>query len=172
MGEIFLIDSNSLITPAKQYYKFEIAPKFWDQISSKIANGDIVILDTVKNELLRGNDELSDWVSNLNIHTYIKHNDKPILDKYREVLTNIQTNPCYKPEALQEWANVSVADPWLIATAAKFGYTIVTFETTAGAGLSPNAPSKNPKIPDVAKAFNVKTVNLYYMMSALGITLS
>ena len=172
MGEIFLIDSNSLITPAKQYYKFEIAPKFWEQIASKLAHGDIVILDSVKNELLRGNDELSEWVKNLNIRTYIKHNDIQILRKYSDVLISIKNNKCYKPEALQEWAQASVADPWLVATAATFGYTIVTFETTAGTGLSPNAPSKNPKIPDVAKIFNVKTANLYYMMSALGIRLS
>lgn len=56
----------------------------------------------------------------------------------------------------------------MIAAAAVNNYTIITFEVSSG-GLSVKTPNKNAKIPDVAKAFGVKTQNLFYMMRALGI---
>ena len=36
-------------------------------------------------------------------------------------------------------------------------------------GLSIKTPNKAAKIPDVARAFGVKTENIYYMMRQLGI---
>ena len=46
--------------------------------------------------------------------------------------------------------------------------TIITAEVPSG-GLSTKNPNRNAKIPDVAKAFGVRTNNLYYMMRQLGI---
>ena len=46
--KIFLIDSNSLITPYKNYYPFDFAPGFWLQIEQSIKYGEIAILDIVK----------------------------------------------------------------------------------------------------------------------------
>jgi hypothetical protein len=34
--EVFIIDSNALITPYKFYYSFEIAPQFWDTMVEHI----------------------------------------------------------------------------------------------------------------------------------------
>ena len=47
-------------------------------------------------------------------------------------------------------------------------YTIITAEVPSG-GLSVKNPNRYAKIPDIAKAFGVKTNNLYYMMRQLGI---
>lgn len=47
-------------------------------------------------------------------------------------------------------------------------YTIITAEVPSS-GLSPKTPNKSAKIPDVARAFGVKSNNLYYMMRTLGI---
>lgn len=91
-----------------------------------------------------------------------------IISKYQEVLQYVQTCGLYKEQALQTWAPSQIADPWLIAAAAVNNYTIITFEVSSG-GLSVKTPNKNAKIPDVAKAFGVKTQNLFYMMRALGI---
>ena len=66
------------------------------------------------------------------------------------------------------WSQATVADPWLIATAAVNGYTIISDEVSAGT-LSIKNQSKNAKIPDVAKAFSVKSKPLFYMMRELGI---
>lgn len=124
----------------------------------------------VKNEILQGNDSLKKWMDTLEIGVYLDHRYPDILGKYGAVLQHIQGNPCYKPAALKEWSNESVADPWLIAAASAYNCTLVTFEVSNN-GLNGRNPSKNAKIPDVAKVFQVETVNLYHMIRELGFKL-
>jgi len=50
---IYLIDTNSLITPKATYYPMDLAPAFWASMSEKIQDGSIAILDLVKKEILR-----------------------------------------------------------------------------------------------------------------------
>ena len=109
-------------------------------------------------------------MEHIEIGKLIDHRELSILQKYGEVLQCVQENPVYQAAALAEWARDSVADPWLIATAAVYGYTIVTFETE-NKGLNSRNPSKNAKIPDVAKKFGVNVKNLYYMMRELNFKL-
>ncbi len=167
---IYLIDSNSLITPHLMYYPFDFAPGFWEQIEHHIKDGHIAILDLVKSEILLGNDSLRDWMATLPIGVYIDHREAKIITQYSLVLQHVQQNPCYKPNALHEWSKGNVADPWLIATASAYNYIIVTFETP-NTGLNPRYPSKEAKIPDVAKAFSINTINLFQMNRDLGIQL-
>lgn len=168
--ERFLVDANSLITPHLNYYPFDFAPGFWAQIEQPIKDGRIVILDMVKNEILQGNDHLTEWMNGLEIGKYIDHREAAILSKYGAVLQYIQHNPCYKPSALAEWSKANIADAWLIATAASYDLTLITFETFNN-GLNQQNPSKNAKIPNIAKAFDVKTESLFYLMRELRIKL-
>lgn len=92
----------------------------------------------------------------------------PIVNKYQEILQYVESCGYYTEKALNAWSQPDIADPWLIAAAAANGYTLVTDEVSAGT-LSIRTPSKNAKIPDVARAFNVKTSNLYNMMRQFGI---
>ena len=168
--ELFLIDANSLITPYLTFYPFDLAETFWYQMELHIQNGDIAILDLVKSEVLKGKDSLKEWMENVEVGHLIDHRDPAIIVKYREVLRHIQDNPAYKPAALMEWSREDVADPWLIASAVVGNYTIISFEI-ANKGLNTHNPSKNAKIPDVAKMFNVEVQNLYYMMRVLRFSL-
>lgn len=168
--EVFLIDTNALITPHLTYYPFDFAPSFWSQMEENIKNGNIVILYMVKAEITQGNDALSDWMNNLDIGTLVDRRQSGIITKYSEVLTFLQNDPRYHEAALHEWSKGSVADPWLIATAADKGYTVITFEKPVG-GLSSRNPSKRPKIPDVAAAFDVQTKDLFYLMRQLNFRL-
>lgn len=139
-------------------------------MEANIKNGSIVILDMVKSEITQGNDALSDWMNNLDIGTLVDRRQPGIIARYSEVLTFLQDDPRYQEAALHEWSRGSVADPWLIATAADKGYTIITLEKPV-AGLSPRNPSKRPKIPDVAAAFDVQTKDLFYLMRQLNFRL-
>ena len=167
---IFLIDSNSLITPHLTYYPFDFAPGFWNQMEQAIKNAKIAILDIVRSEILQGNDSLKEWMNALEIGLYVDHRQPNILEKYSAILQYIQRNPCYTPSALTEWSKGSVADPWLIATASAYNYTLVTFEVP-NKGLNSRYPSKNAKIPDIAKVFEVEVANLYHMIRELGFKL-
>jgi hypothetical protein len=48
LGTIYLIDTNSLITPKNSYYPFDIASRFWDSMAEKIQEGYLAILDLVE----------------------------------------------------------------------------------------------------------------------------
>ncbi len=168
MGEKFLLDANTFITPFKNYYPFDIAPGFWRQFGTKIALDSVYVLDVAKNELMRGGDELSEWFAGISDANIIDRRDASIISKYRDVLKFLQESPLYSEKALRNWSDANVADPWLIATAGVFGYTLVTFETSAGA-ISVNSPSGRPKIPDVAKVFDVRCADLFYFMRKMGI---
>lgn len=85
-NEIFLIDANSLITPYLTFYPIDFAPGFWEQLANSIRNGQVAILDVVKAEILRGNDELKSWMEQLEIEKYIDHRATPILQRYGQVL--------------------------------------------------------------------------------------
>lgn len=170
--ETFLIDANSLITPHLQFYPFDFAPGFWAQIEGHIKDGSIKILDMVAAEILRGSetDALKSWMENLEIETIDRREEK-IVEKYAEIVQYLQNTRVYKPSALAEWSKGTVADPWLIATAAAYHYTVITFEAHSG-GLNEKNPNKFAKIPDVADVFGVKTQQLYYMMRTLDFKLS
>lgn len=69
----YLIDTNSLITPYKTYYPFDFARKFWEQMKKTIENGNVVLLDLVKDEVNKGDDELSEWINGFSSSLIISH---------------------------------------------------------------------------------------------------
>lgn len=165
--EKFLIDTNCFITPYQFYYAFDIAPRYWELLSQRSNAERIVLLDRVKAELVKRDDELTSWLSGAHFEE-CSFKDASIISVYSEVLQYVQESAYYNEKALNAWSQEDVADPWLIATAKAKDYTLITLETGSG-GLNANTPSKNPKIPDVAKEFGVKTQSLFYMMRALNI---
>lgn len=168
VSEKFLIDANILITPYKTFYPFDFAPSFWNQLSTKLGLDSVAILDVAKEEVEKGDDELSEWMRGLNGIEVI--NKATIITKYAEVINHVSTSPFYNDKALREWSRDEVADPWLIAAAATYGYTIITFERGLGS-LNASQPSGRPKIPDVGQAFGVQCQDLYYFMRKMGFSL-
>ena len=168
--EKFLLDSNSFMAPYRLYYAFDLLPSYWKQLSKRISTGRIILLDMVKNEIEKGQDDLATWIRNEKGLVICNHATPEIIKKYQEVLQYVQNSSYYKVSALATWSPSDIADPWLVAAAAVNGYTIITMEVPSG-GLSLKNPNKNAKIPDVAQAFGIKTKNLFYMMRELGINI-
>ena len=160
MEEKFLLDANTFITPFQNYYPFDFASGFWAQLEPKLKLDSVYVLDVAKNEVMKGEDELSEWFGAIPDANIIDRRNVSIVTKYSEVLRFLQDSPLYSDKALRDWSDVNVADPWLIATASALGYTLVIFKTSAGS-ISVNNPSGKPKIPDVAQKFDVKCVNLF-----------
>lgn len=167
LEEKFLIDSNSFMTPYRQYYAFDLVPTYWSKLADYSDSGRIVLLDMVMDEINKGQDDLAEWVNKQNF-VICNHISLYIVNKYQEVLQYVHTCGLYKEQALKAWASANIADPWLIAAAIVNDFTIITAEVPSG-GLSRKTPNKYAKIPDVAKAFRVKTNNLFYMMRQLEI---
>jgi hypothetical protein len=163
LSEKYLIDANSLIRPARAYDPFDFAPSFWQQLRPKISLDKIAVLDKVRDELLKGTDELSAWISDLPNECILSTQDMQILQKYRDVLRFIQQSDKYSEAALRRWSQLDIADPWLIAAAKVYGYTLLSFEQSAGT-IPEGSRSKNPKLPDVARHFQVPYTYLFDMM--------
>lgn len=168
VDEKFLLDANSLITPYENFYPFDLAPGFWRQLHPLLSKERVAILDTVRDEILKGDDELTAWVKSVQKLNVCSRKNFDVLQVYAKILNYIQTSNKYTERALREWSRETVADPWLIAAASTYGYTIITFEKPLGVISN---PTNRPKIPDIAKQFGVKCENLYYFMRNIGVRL-
>lgn len=168
-GKCFLMDTNSFVEPSRLYYQFTMFPQYWEFVKERIEDGSIVILDKVKAEIMAPTkkDDLAIWLESIEIKTLVEHKKQEVVDKYAQVLQSIQDDSCYKESAITEWSKNNVADPWLIAAASAYGYSIVTFETY-NKTVNSTFPSKEASIPNIAEKFNVPVLNLYSMMKELG----
>lgn len=167
---VFLLDANAFITPYRRYYAFDLVPAYWSAIDPFVNSGTISVLDSVKNELNRNDDPLSKWLFSRNLRI-IKHNDDETVNKYGLVINYINTCGFYTSNGVRSWAEGSAADPWLIASAAANGFILVTVESKV-ALLSKKSPTSKIKIPDVARHFNVETIDVFEMMRRLEIKIN
>lgn len=121
-SEKFLIDANTLMTASRFFYAYDLIPSFWGIFEEKIKAGNIVLLDMVKAEIDKGQDELKQWVSERKHEFQVcNHVDSEIIPKYAEVMQYIQECGFYNEKGLNDWARNEVADPWLIAAATAKG---------------------------------------------------
>ena len=164
----FLIDSNALMEPYRIYYAFDLIPAYWIELNKFFDSGQIVVLDVVKAEIDKGEDDLASWFSKIDNLVIIPRVTEETIRNYQEILEFVRSSGYYKEEALQAWAPSSVADPWLIASAMANDLTLVTQEVPSG-GLSKKTPNKKAKIPDIARFFEVNTISIYDMMRILEI---
>lgn len=145
------------------YYLYSSA----NQLKKAIIDKDIIILDLVKDELNKGDDELSVWIKQFDNALVLNHVQAQIINIYSEILQHIQRSEFYKEKALLDWSKGDVADPWLIAAASTYNYKIVTFETK-NANLNSINKCSRAKIPDIGEAFGIECVSLYNMMRNLN----
>ena len=167
---IYLLDTNTFIKAKNDFYAYDIVPAFWQVLLEKFLSGSVKVIDAVFEELLKGNDNLTDWVKknisdaeDVNGQGYIVRvkYDKNVINNYKIIANKVYSNKYYSEENKQHF--LSVADPWLVAAASTYGDTVVTFEKLAGAN------TRKIKIPDICQQMNVSFINLYEMMRNIQI---
>lgn len=161
MAQIYLLDANVFVEAARRYYAFDILPPFWDLLVGHAARGVVCSVDRVKDELLRGKDELAEWVVNEFKSAFRRTDTSDVVNMYRTIMSWVSLHSQFKPEAKSEFA--VAADGWLIAYALVHGCTLVTHEQ-----YEPNCRRK-VKIPNVCKQFGVETINTFDMLRQLGV---
>lgn len=128
-----------------------------------INSGNVFSNIQVKGEIDKGGDELTVWMKdNVPAGFYIE-NKLDVMVKYGDVMNWAQSNAVYRPEAVSEFA--TVADAYLVATAAAKGYTLVTNETA-----DPQC-RRRVKIPDACNALGVRFCDLNTVLRELNITI-
>ncbi len=160
-NEIYLLDTNIFIQAKKQYYAFDLAPAFWENLLKFSQIGRLYSIDKIKEELLRGKDDLSQWVKEEFANGFRSTDDDDVIGCYREVIEWVYRQPQYSANAKAVFSEV--ADGWLIAVAKAENHTIVTHET-----FDPNIKTK-VKIPNVCRGFDIKLIDTFEMLRRLKV---
>jgi|JI10StandDraft_1071094.scaffolds.fasta_scaffold632325_2 hypothetical protein len=157
----YLIDSDTFIQAKSLHYRFSFCESFWEWILLAHQAEIIGTIDKVKKEILRGDDELKVWVNTTppTSFFYAESYDIAVMKKYAHVMAWSVAHQQYNLTAKAVFADHDRADAFLIATASVYGQIIVSHEASAPAS------QKSIKIPDAAKAFGVKTITLYELLS-------
>ena len=163
MAETYILDANVFIEAARRYYAFDLVPTFWQALLGQASEGRVQSIDRVRQELLRGNDELADWVTGEFSGSFVSTDSDDVIESYREVMTWAQQQAQYTEAAKAEFARV--ADGWLVAYARARNCTLVTREH-----FTPDAKARI-KIPNACRALGVSTIDTFAMMRALRVRL-
>lgn len=160
---VYLLDANVFIQAARQYYAFDIAPRFWDALITEAANGRVRSIDRVKGDLDKGKDDLKNW-ANCHFHQWFDSTDAgDVLAAYKSIMIWASQQNQFTDAARAEFA--SGADAWVVAYAKARGCVVVTQER-----FDPNVKKKIP-IPNVCRAVNVDYMDTFQLLRTLGVRL-
>lgn len=154
----YLLDTNIFIR-SKNELPIDIFQGFWLRLAELARAGKIFSSVKVKEEIDRGNDELKQWCD--------EHLPKEFFlpfeahAEYARLMTWANDNPVFTVPAKHEFA--TVADAYLVSTAASKGMKVVTFET------SDPLCKKRVKIPDACIALGVEYCSLNDVLYALNV---
>ncbi len=154
-----LLDSNTLIEAKNRYYGMSICPGYWAWILQQHQALEIASIVPVRDELAKGNDDLTQWVKS-NAHLFEDASDVSTQAAFGHIVTKIAEQvPVMKSGALEEF--LEGADPWLIAKAMTTGAVVVTHEVH-----NPDIKRKFT-IPNVCSLFGVPFMNTFELLGKL-----
>lgn len=163
---VYVVDSNFLIQAHRVNYPIDVAFSFWNKVKQLAAEGKIVSIDKVKNEIYDKNDALERWCVD-NLPDDFFKDSSPVMTEYGAVSTwAISKSAHYMQNALNEFLDADEADAFIVAYALAdpVHRIVVTQEIT-----EPQRKNK-VKIPDACIALNVQFVNTINMFRQLGET--
>jgi hypothetical protein len=158
----YLLDAN-VFMESKRYYSFDIAPGFWETIKTEHEKGKLFSLQCVREEILKGKDELKEWIKKLDPKFFLAQDEA--IEAYEEIQKWAEEQKeRYKESAIAEFARYD-ADPRLIAFALKNKYKLVTMEK-----LNLEKKCAIP-IPNVCKEFEIECLDTFDMLRELEVSL-
>lgn len=156
----YLLDTNIFIR-SKNELPMAIFQGFWQRLADMARSGLIYSSVKVKEEIDRGNDELKQWCDDQLPKEFFLPFEAH--GEYARLMTWADGNAIFTVPAKQEFA--TVADAYLVATAAARGMTVVTFET------SDPLCRKRVKVPDACIALGVDYCSLNDVLHALNVVI-
>ena len=156
----YIFDTNIFIR-SKNEMPMDIWPTFWERFREMVNSDEIFTSITVKDEIDKGKDELTEWLKQNAPKSFYLSLDTDVMAQYTITQNWAKSNSVYTQTALNTFANV--ADAYLVATAAAKQMTLVTYE-----GSSPNS-KKRVMIPDACNALGVRYCDLNTVLKEMGI---
>lgn len=153
----YALDSSIFVEAKRRYYAFDLCPGFWDSLLWHQERERLSSIDRIREELERGGDDLTHWISSVMPETcFASTDDTAIIRWFGEMASWVHLQPQFLPEAKAEFAGG--VDGWLIAYAKANGLILVTHEV-----LKPDVRRKVP-IPNVCAEFAVEYVDTFDML--------
>lgn len=140
----YCVDTSALIDAWVRWYPQEHFPTLWDKMENLIDNGRLISSEEVLQELERKEgDTLYKWAEKRN-HIFL-----PLDNNIQSCHSSIIAK---HPQLVDGRTGKSFADPWVIATAHKNDYIVVT-------GEKPTGSPDRPKIPDVCRSMRINWIS-------------
>jgi hypothetical protein len=156
---IFLLDANTLIEAKNRYYQMSICPGYWAWLKLGHGKGTLTSVESVGEELRRGNDELAQWARD-HAALFQPESDIQTQTAFMAIAQYLAAQASLmKAGALEEF--LGGADPWLIAKALATGASVVTHE---------RLNMQNRKkflIPNVCLHFDVPCLDTFELLNRL-----
>lgn len=149
----YLLDANVFIEAKRRHYGFDFCPAFWDWLAAQHAAGTVFSIEKVGDELLSGNDDLSQWAGQRGAAFFLPPDDR-LLSSLISVAEWVR-GQTYRPGAVG--AFLDDADYYLVAHAHAHGHVVVTHEV-------PSDGVRQVKIPNVAIGMKLKCMTPYEML--------
>jgi hypothetical protein len=130
----------------------------WDGLESLSRDGRLQIIKQVAHELERLYPEGLDRLRGFP-HTSPPRVTRDLRVRYQNLLA------CY-PTMVRPYAQRDPADPWLVVTAKKYNYSIVTMELSRQVRAS--RPRHGPPLPDVCQAEGIHCIDLFRLANDEG----
>jgi Domain of unknown function (DUF4411) len=149
----YLLDANVFIQAKNLHYGLDFCPAFWEWLVEKNAEGTVFSIEKVGDEILAGEDELSQWAETRGAEFFLPP-DPAVLPSLAAVST-WATGHSYEPAAISTF--LQGADYYLVAQAQAAKHTVVTHEI-------PSASTRRIKIPDACIGLGVKCMTPFEML--------
>jgi hypothetical protein len=149
----YLLDANVFIQAKNLHYGFDFCPAFWDWIDATHAAGTVYSVDSVRAELVAGNDDLAVWAQARAGSFFLAPSSATVPSL--QTVSTWARSAGYEPAAVTTF--LQVADYFLVAQALEQQYTVVTHETVANT-------TRRIKIPNACLDLSVQFVTPYSML--------
>jgi len=151
----YLLDADVFIQAQNMHYGFAVCPGFWQWIDQAHSEGTLLSIRDVRDELLRLEDGLSNWVKP-RTSLFVSTADNKTYESSKLLSGWVEQN--YKQAAQAEF--FAAADFFLVAFAHAHNHTVVTHEAYA-LGF-------RVKIPVACKAMDVNCISPFRMLQDEG----
>ena len=154
---LYLLDANVLIDARRDYYPPDRVPQFWQWLVDMGTQGRVRIPREIFDDIVRGNDELVDWL--------IRHKPSLVLDEYapRELVAYV-TEQGYARDLADDEIEKIGSDAFLIAHALvdAGNRCVVTTESS-----KPSRTRANRHVPDVCRDLDVDCIDTFQLIRRL-----
>lgn len=161
IAPIYCLDANVLIQAWQKYYSPSLCPDYWGRLNDLGEQVMIFIPEAVKDEILKTEDELSQWLKSSKIQ--VRDITEPVTYYLRQIYN---ANPVHK-NLVDNVKGCSLADPWVIAHAMTDSAVVVTKEEKITAQNTTKI-----KIPNVCENMGVRWMNDFEFIAEVGMRFS